>query len=113
MAHTRRFAVTFLIGSTMAAQQFPGPPDTEPRRRPPFPDPNEDAKMPNGKSQKDAIAQKEHADALKDAGQLIELAQQIKGELEKAGDYVVPLSTVKKTEEVERLAKKIRGRLKQ
>ena len=113
MERTRRMAVGVLIGSATLAKQFPDTPDHENKKREPFPDPNEDAKLPNGKSQKDAIAEREHAQALKDSSHMVELAQQIREELEKAGNFVVPLSTVKKTEEIERLAKRIRGRLKQ
>ena len=51
--------------------------------------------------------------ALKEATDLLAAAQELKDELQKAGDYVVPLSSVKRTEEIERLAKRIRGRLKQ
>jgi hypothetical protein len=32
--------------------------------------------------------------------------------LQRAGNYVVPVSSVKKTEEIEKLARRIRGRLK-
>ena len=113
MERTRRMVIVFLIGSAMFAKQFPDASDQDHKKREPFPDPNEDAKLPNGKSQKDAIAASEHAQALKDSGHMVELAQQIKEELEKAGNFVVPFSTVKKTEEIERLAKRIRGRLKQ
>lgn len=80
---------------------------------PPVPKPDEDERMPNGKSRNDAIAKEEHERALKDADQLIAVAQQLKDELQKAGDFVVPLSCVKRTEEIEKLARRIRGRLKQ
>jgi hypothetical protein len=40
---------------------------------------NEDRKLPNGKSQKDAIAKDGHEKALKEADDLIALAQQIEG----------------------------------
>ena len=88
----------------------------EHRQQPPLseiPQPDEDEKLPNGKSRKDAIAKEEHEAALKDTNQLIAVAQQLKDELEKAGDFVVPLSSVKRTEEIEKLARRIRGRLKQ
>jgi hypothetical protein len=115
MDQTRRSALVLLFGSSLAASQ---PPDLQ--DEPPFPGqhkhrfPNEDSddKLPNGKSQKDAIAAEEHAQALKAAGTLIELAQEVKGELEKAGNFVVPVSTIKKTEEIEKLARKIRGKLR-
>ena len=94
--------------ATAQGQQRPQPQDP----LPPI-NPDEDTKLPNGKSQKDAIAKHEHEEALKDADDLIVAAQQLRTELLKAGDYVVPMSSVKKTEEIERLARKIRGRLKQ
>ena len=84
------------------------------QRRPPLPpNPDEDTKLPNGKSQKNEIAKQEHEHALKDADDLVSMAQQLRDELEKSGDYVVSVSSVKKTEEIERLARRIRARLKQ
>jgi len=74
--------------------------------------PDEDAKLPNGKSQKDAIAKQNHESALKDASDLVEAAKTLEEELKNAGSYVVPVSSVKKTEEIEKLARRIRGRLK-
>ncbi|HEX4770592.1 MAG TPA: hypothetical protein VH351_07175 [Bryobacteraceae bacterium] len=74
--------------------------------------PDEDRKLPNGKSQKDAMAEQEHSEALKEANRLVGLATEVKEELEKAGNFVVPVSTLHKTEEIEKLARKIRGRLK-
>ncbi|MGA7415991.1 MAG: hypothetical protein WBW33_36300 [Bryobacteraceae bacterium] len=72
---------------------------------------NDDHKLPNGKSQKDALAKSEHDKALKEANDLLALAQQLKDEIQKAGDHVVPMSSVKKTEEIEKMARRIRGRL--
>ncbi len=72
---------------------------------------NEDHKLPNGKSQKDAVAKSEHDKALKEANDLLVLAQQLKDEIQKAGDHVVPISSVKKTEEIEKMARRIRSRL--
>jgi hypothetical protein len=74
--------------------------------------PNEDTKLPNGKSQRDEIARQEHAKALKDVDALVTAAQQLRDELKRAGDYVLPVGSVRKTEEIEKLAKRIRGRLK-
>jgi hypothetical protein len=112
MSSTRRAALFGFVASALAItkeqnggqhrQQLPLPPN-----------PGEDTKLPNGKSQKDAIAKHEHEEALKDAQDLLTAAQQLKTELQNAGQYVVPVSSVKKTEEIERLARRIRGRLKQ
>lgn len=83
--------------------------------QPPLPLPNtrnENPRLPNGKLQKDAIAREEHKQALKETDRLIAVAQELKKQLEQSGDYVVPVSAVRKTQEIEKLAKKIRGRLR-
>ncbi len=88
-------------------------PSPNPRHTFPNPEkPEQDRKLPNGKSQTDAIAKQDHDQALKDANELIAVAEQLRDELRKAGNYVVPVSSVKKTEEIEKLARRIRGRLK-
>ncbi len=113
MRSTRRTALLALAASALVTAQEQEPPNERQRGLTLPPNPDEDQKLPNGKSQKDAIAKQEHEQALKDANDLIAVAQQLKAELQKAGDYVIPLSSVKKTEDIERLARKIRGRLKQ
>jgi hypothetical protein len=117
MSYRRRTVVASLLGPIGLASAFlsakqDDPLQEMPPRRSPFPRPDEDTRLPNGKSQKDAIAKQQHEEALKDAQNLISTAQQLKEELEKAGNYVVPMSSVKKTEDIEKLAKRIRGRLK-
>jgi hypothetical protein len=71
----------------------------------------DDAQLPNGKSQQDEILKADHQKDLKDAAQLIELAEQLKQELEKNDRHVLSISSLKKTEEIEKLAKRIRSRL--
>jgi hypothetical protein len=109
MGFTRRNTLLSLLASPLAAavQQ-----EQQDRRLPIPPDPKDDARLPNGKSRNDAIARKQHEDALKDADDLIAAAQDLKGALEHAGNYVVDVSTLKKTEEIEKLARRIRSRLK-
>lgn len=110
---TRRGALWLLAAGPAALLARGQPPGYPPEPQLPFPNSrNENPRLPNGKLQKDAIAQQDHKQALKETDVLIATAQQLKAELEKAGAYVVPVSAVKKTEEIERLAKKIRGRLK-
>lgn len=110
MSSTRR---TTLL-SILAVRLVSGAQD--PQQHPdriPFPDnPDDDRKLPNGKSQKDAMAKQAHLDALKDAETLYSLAEDLRDNLKKAGNYVVDVSTVKKTEEIEKLARHIRSRLK-
>jgi hypothetical protein len=110
MRGTRRLALLNLVASAAVLSQTQD--QQNDRKLPLPPNPNEDTKLPNGKSQKDAIAKQEHEQALRDVNDLISVAQQLREELQKSGEHVVSVSSVKKTEEIERLARKIRGRLK-
>ena len=71
-----------------------------------------DDKLPDGKSRTNAIAADEHKKALEETDQLIKLAQQLRSELGEAGKFVVPISAVRKTEDIEKLVKRIRARLR-
>ena len=69
-------------------------------------------RLPNGKSQRDEILKAEYQDNLRDAAKLADLAQDLKESLERDDRYVLSLATLKKTEEIEKLVKKIRSRLR-
>ena len=71
-----------------------------------------DVRLPNGKSQQEEILKADHEKSLKDAAELIELAEQLKAELEKNERHVLSVSSLKKTEEIEKIAKRIRTRLR-
>ncbi len=73
---------------------------------------DEGPRLPNGKLQRDEILKAEHEQNLKDAARLVELSEQLQEELEKNDRFVVSLSSVKKTDEIEKLVKKIRSRLR-
>ncbi len=72
----------------------------------------EDVILPNGKLQKDEILKAEHRQNLKDAAELAELAEQLKIDLEKNDHYILSMATLKKTDDIEKLAKRIRVRLR-
>jgi hypothetical protein len=72
----------------------------------------DDVILPNGKSQKDEILKSEHQQNLKDAAELADLAEQLKIDLEKNDRYVVSMATIKKTDDIEKLAKRIRARMR-
>jgi len=74
--------------------------------------PREDARLPNGKLQRDEILKAEHEQNVKDAAQLVDLAQQLQQDIEKNDRYVLSLSTLKKADEIEKLIKKIRSRMR-
>ncbi len=117
MALGRRIVLFSLINSILLHARPQDAQQQEPSR-PGFPPPpnkdeaNGDRKLPNGKSQNNAIAIRNHELAIKEANELVELAGQLRNDLQQAGNYVVPLSSVKKTEQIEKLARQIRGRLK-
>jgi hypothetical protein len=69
-------------------------------------------RLPNGKLQKDEILKDDYQKSLQDASELAKLSDELKADLEKDTQYVVSLATIKKTEEIEKLAKRIRSRLK-
>ena len=93
-----------LIVVMFASAQDPPPPV--------FPDNTEDVKLPNGTSQRQAILKSEHKKSLEDSAKLVELAGQVQADLDKTDANVVSLKTIKQLEEIEKLSKRIRLRLK-
>jgi hypothetical protein len=71
-----------------------------------------EVRLPGGKLQKDEIARAEYEQSLKDAAELADLAQQLKADLEKDTRFVVSLTTIRKTDEIEKLARRIRTRMR-
>ena len=63
-------------------------------------------------SQVDAILKEDHKKSLEDAATLMKLSEELRMELEKNDKNVLSLAAIKKTEEIEKLAKRIRGRMK-
>ncbi len=78
-------------------------------------DPNalpEEPRLPNGASQREEILKADHRKSLEDAAKLMELTEELKIELEKNDRHVLAVGTLKKLDEIEKLTKRIRGRLK-
>ena len=71
-----------------------------------------EVKLPNGKSQKDEIIRVDYERNLRDAGELARLAEEVKDDLEKGDRYLVSSKTLKKLDDVEKLSKDIRQRLR-
>lgn len=72
----------------------------------------EPTRLPNGKLQQDEILKEDHEKSLKDAAQLVALAESLKEEIEKDDAHVLSISSLKKTEEIEKIARRIRSRMK-
>ena len=84
---------------------------------PSFPDdkketPPDQVRLPNGKLQQDEILKQEHNRSLQDARQLVELSQALQKDIEQAGATVLSISSIHRTEEIEKLAKRIRSRMR-
>jgi hypothetical protein len=82
-----------------------------PRRSPPEPS-QADGQLPNGKSQSEEILKQDHKKNLEDAAAMAKLAEEVSEDLEKDDRFVYSLKTMKKLDEIEKLTKAIRGRLK-
>ena len=64
------------------------------------------------REQMEALLKHEHKKSLEDAAELIKLSEELKIELEKNDQHVLSIAAMKKTEEIEKIAKRIRGRMR-
>jgi hypothetical protein len=71
-----------------------------------------ETRLPNGKSQQEEILKAEFQKTLQDAAELVKLAEQLQDDLIKDDRHVLSIATLKKTEDIEKLAKRIRTRIK-
>ena len=71
-----------------------------------------ETRLPGGKKQREQIVKADYKNNLEDAVRLAKLAEELKSALERGNEYVVSVPMIKQTEEIERLAKGIRSRLK-
>jgi hypothetical protein len=74
--------------------------------------PPEDVRLPSGKLQREEILKSDYQKSLEDARALSKLADELKVDLEKNDYNVLSLATLKKVDEIDRLAKHIHDRLK-
>jgi hypothetical protein len=72
----------------------------------------ENVRLPNGKLQQDEILKQDHNRELQEARQLVELSQALQKDIEQSGADVLSISSIHKTEEIEKLAKRIRSRMR-
>jgi hypothetical protein len=70
------------------------------------------ARMPNGEWQQDAILKAEYEQNVKDARDLTALAKSIELDLDKIDQNVLSLGLLKKLDDVEKITRRIRGRIK-
>lgn len=72
----------------------------------------QEPRLPDGRSQKEEILKSEHEKSLKDAGELMRLSEDLKIDLERNDRHVLSVATLKKLDEMEKLVKRIRSRMK-
>jgi hypothetical protein len=72
----------------------------------------EDLRLPNGKKQRDEILKADYEKDRKDAQEMTNLARSFEEDLEKNDRFVLSVASLKKLDDIEKLTKRIRGRLK-
>jgi hypothetical protein len=71
-----------------------------------------DVRLPSGKMQKDEILKADHEKNLEDAAKLARMAEDLKAAIEKSDHNVLSLDLLKQTEDIEKLAHRIRSRMR-
>ncbi|MGH7552767.1 MAG: hypothetical protein ACREMQ_07030 [Longimicrobiales bacterium] len=90
------------FGQARSVGQEPGPhspPDTSIR-------------LPNGRTQREEILKADYEKTRQEAAELVKLAEQLQEEIQKNDRHVLSVATLKKAEDIEKLAKRIRSRMR-
>ena len=107
--HSRiRRALLLLVPAALASSRPLG----AQRNVPPLNEEPEVVRLPNGKKQQDEILKSEYEKNVKDAQELVSIARSFEEDLERDDRFVLSLSSLKKLDDIEKLTKRIRGRLK-
>ena len=109
MRHYSRLILVTALLALCAQEREPPPRAPNPRSRS---DDTGEVRLPNGKLQRDEILKADYEKNLEDARQLLKLSEDLKLEIEKDEAFVLSIGAIKKTEEIEKIAKRIRGRIK-
>lgn len=59
------------------------------------------------------LLKQQHEELKKLTSRMVQLSTEVEEDLDKGGENVLPLNTLKKLDEIEKLARKIRSRMKQ
>lgn len=101
----------FLVLSLASSAQNPAQQIPTERQLPPT-EPSEDVRLPNGKLQREEILKADYQKTLEDTRTLAKLTDELKSDLEKSDYNVLSVGTLKKIDDIDRLAKRIRDRLR-
>lgn len=94
----KRLLLALILAVTMATSSA----QEEPSRR----------RLPDGRDQTAAIVAAEHEKSLKEAEELVKLAETLRDEFKKHEGEILSLDAYRAAEEIEKLAKRIRSRMK-
>lgn len=97
----RRFILCLCLTTFAGAQQPPAP--VEDQTEKPF---------PSTPKQLEDILKANHKRNLKDLEQIARLVEQVQGDAQKNAHYVISLQSLKNLEQIEKLSRAIRGRMK-
>jgi len=100
---TRRTPFLLVIGAWLAAAQPPAPPN---------PNDPQILRTPDGRNRTDMILKADHEASLKDVEQMRKLLDEVKMDMEKNDRHALSLGTLKKLDEIEKLTKRIRTRMR-
>ncbi len=100
-----RIVLLLSLSLALTAQQGP-------LENPLPPEPPEQVRLPNGKLQREEILKADYQKNLEDARALSKLAEELKSDFEKSDYNVLSVGSLKRTDDIDRLAKRIRDRLK-
>ncbi len=78
----------------------------------PLTDEDDGVHLPNGKSQRDEIVKADYQKNVRESRELADMAKQFADGLEKNDRFVLSLASLKQLDEIEKLARRIRGRMK-
>ncbi len=106
-----RRAFLAIFPATLLSQVLPG--QSDPARPDIFPAPGgAETRLPNGKMQRDEILKSDYEQNLKDARELMNLSKSFEYDLEKSDRFVLSLDLLRKLDDMEKLTRRIRGRMR-
>ncbi|MBI5282778.1 MAG: hypothetical protein HY858_13920 [Candidatus Solibacter usitatus] len=94
------------LAAMSGAMQRPIPEQLPPQ------EPHEPGRLPNGKNQAEEILKADHAENLKDLGQMRKLMDSVEAEMKKYDRHVLSVKSLKDLEEIEKISRRVRGRMK-
>jgi len=100
----RRTLFLAVFGALLCAQHSPPEPNT--------PGDPSILRTPDGRNRTEMILKSDHEASLKDVETMRRLIEEVKIDMEKNDRHILSVATLKKLDDIEKLSKKIRGRMK-